>query len=310
MGCRLIFNPVAGNGKAERVFKVIRPLLEAKAVEVVRTRHPGHATELAREVAHDRTMSVISLGGDGTHHEVVNGLLPEGQAVFSVIPAGTGNDFVRILRYPAALLDQAQVALSGPAYPFDVGRIGPRYFLTVAGAGFDAEVAGWVNRRSKRGNGTLVFVRGILYNLLRFRSQPMSLRSPEESHQDLTFMVAVGNTRCYAGGMKICPDADPQDGMLSVVWIRGITPLGVLPLLARVFRGTHVHRPQVHSFRTAQLLIEGPDHLWVHADGELVGHLPVTVECVPAALRIRVGADWLPSVAAPLLSEGEGTSFV
>lgn len=289
MPIRLIVNPVAGNGKALKILNRIAPELNLRGVEVIHTRYPGHAEELAREVAEDLSMSVVSLGGDGTHHEVVNGLLPNGAPVFSVIPAGTGNDFVRVLNYPGSLDEQVRVALDGPVRSFDVGRVANRYFLTVAGAGFDAEVAGWVNARKKHGNGTAVFLKGILFNLLRFRPQQMDLVANGRVLGGSTFMVAAGNTRCYAGGMRICPDADPEDGQLSVVWIKGVTPLGLLPLLARVFKGTHVNRPQVQTFSSSKLIIQGPSHLWVHADGELIGHLPVTIESLPAALKVRVG---------------------
>ena len=292
MAARIIYNPTAGNGKAVRVLEQIKPYLEKCDVEIIQTEGPGHATLLAREVADIEDLTVISLGGDGTHHEVVNGLMPAGKAIFSVIPAGTGNDFVRMLHYPQSPGQMVELAIKGPYRWFDLGHIDgqyEQYFLTVAGAGFDAEVAGWVNKRKKQGNGTWVFIRGVLYNAFGYRPQPMTIVSPDATRSQNTFMIAVGNTQYYAGGMKICPEADPHDGTFQIVWIESISPWQVFPLLARVFRGNHVHRKVVSTFPASTLRVEGPKELWVHADGELVGHLPVSIRTVPKAIRIRLG---------------------
>lgn len=291
---RLIYNPVAGQGKAAHIYRQLLPHLTAASVEVVETRGPGHATELAREVADRANITVISLGGDGTHHEVINGLLPAGHATFGAIPAGTGNDFVRVLRYPADPAQLLAVLLTGETAPFDVGRIGDQYFLTVAGIGFDAEVAGWVNQHGKQGNGTWVFLRGILYNLFGYRPAELTVRldgGPPVTRT--TLMMALGNTPYYAGGMQICPDAHWQDGKFSVVWVGSLSPVKILPLLGKVFRGRHIHHPAVLVHEARRIRVEGPPALWVHADGELLGHLPVTAEIVPGALNVRVGPAYM-----------------
>ena len=289
MAARIIFNPTAGNGKAVKIFETVRPFLDGPDIDIVTTEGPGHATLLAREVADQDGLTVVSLGGDGTHHEVINGLMPSGKTIFGVIPAGTGNDFVRVLGYPQQPEQIVEIALHGTERWFDLGEIGDQYFLTVAGAGFDAEVAGWVNKRKKQGHGTWVFIRGIFYNAMGYRPQPMTVTVQGQSTTQNTFMIAMGNTKYIAGGMKICPEADPHDGEFHVVWIEGIKPWQILPLLARVFRGTHVTRPVVKTFAAAELTVEGPPGLWVHADGELIGHLPVHVTTIPKAIRVHMG---------------------
>lgn len=295
MPIRLIYNPKAGNGKATRILQQIAPYLSKYHVEVTATQYPGQATELAREVAHDPAMTVVSLGGDGTHHEVVNGILPLGQAAFAVIPAGTGNDFVRILDYPPSLPQQVEAAFLGGIRHIDVGMVGDRYFLTVAGIGFDAEVAGWVNRQRHK-SGSLIFIKGVLLNVLRFRSQILQVVWDQGQLSAATFLVAAGNTPYYGRGLQICPEANPCDGTLAITWIDRVAPLSVLPLLARVMHGTHISRPQVRSFQTQQLEVSGPPQLWVHADGELLGHLPVTIRVVPKALAVRWGTLATPEV--------------
>ncbi|POB10357.1 MAG: diacylglycerol kinase family lipid kinase [Sulfobacillus thermosulfidooxidans] len=289
MAARIIFNPAAGNGKAVKILESVKPYLRDQDIEIVTTKGPGHATELAREVANEEDLTVISLGGDGTHHEVINGLMPMGKTIFGVIPAGTGNDFVRVLHYPASLEQMVHTALYGPNRWFDLGAIDDQYFLTVAGAGFDAEVAGWANKHKKQGNGTWVFIRGILYNALGYRPQPMTVTIDGHSTTQNTFMIAMGNTQYIAGGMNICPQADPHDGQFEIMWVEGIKPWQILPLLTRVFRGTHVKRSVVKTFPARELTVEGPSGLWVHADGELIGHLPVHVKTIPKAIRVHMG---------------------
>ena len=291
MKARLIVNPAAGSGKAQKLFDAIVPYLSGEDVEVVRTERPGHATELAREVADQDDITVISLGGDGTHHEVLNGLMPGGKPVLAVLPAGTGNDFVRILSYPKAPRDILEIALRGKVMPMDIGKVNDQYFLTVSGVGFDAEVAGWVNRRDKTGNGTWIFIRGILHHLVRYHSADMTVHVGGAARSEKTFLIAVGNSPYYAGGMRICPEALADDGLFDVVWVRDLPRLSVLPLLSRVFRGTHVQHPAVQSFQTEELSVEGPPNMLVHADGEIVGHLPVTISIVPDAIRVRTGAS-------------------
>lgn len=285
----VIYNPAAGNGKAERMHHELKPTLEALGIRVERTQHPGHATDLARQVASDTDLTVISLGGDGTHHEVINGLMPEAGPIFAVLPAGTGNDLVRVLQYPQGPTNMLETALNGSVKAFDIGQAGDHYFLTVAGVGFDAEVAGWVNQRKKQGNGTWVFIRGILYNLFGYRSAPLEVKLSAAIRTEKTFMLAAGNTQYYAGGMKICPEASPFDGRFEIIWVEAISPLGVLPLLAKVFRGTHVSHPKVRVLSAPELTVTGPDRLWVHADGELIGHLPITIRTIAHGIRIRTG---------------------
>ncbi len=288
MAARIILNPAAGNGKAQKLFDLIEPHLP-QDVEVVRTTGPGHATELAREVAEQEDLTVVSLGGDGTHHEVINGLMPAGKAIFAVLPAGTGNDFVRTLGYPKGPRAMLDVALYGAERRIDIGRVNQEYFLTVSGVGFDAEVAGWVNQHDKKGNGTWVFIRGILRHLIRYQSEGMTVHVDGAFRSEPTFLLAAGNSPYYAGGMKICPDADPEDGLFQVVWVKDLPRLSVLPLLTRVFRGSHVKHPRVTTFQAEQLTIEGPPNMLVHADGEIIGHLPVTLTIMPAAIRVRTG---------------------
>jgi diacylglycerol kinase (ATP) len=293
MPYRLIYNPAAGGGRAQRLMdRLASNLADVPDLEVTATRERGHATELARAMADRDDTVVISVGGDGTHHEVVNGLLPDGRAQMAVIPAGSGNDFAASLGIPEDPEAALGVALAGRARAVDVGWAetaeGAQYFLTVVGAGFDAEVAGLINSRARgQGSGKLLYLRGILETLLRYRSEALTVTVDGQSTTRPTLLLAAGNAPRYAGGIRICPAARMDDGLLQVIWVRGLPRLKVLPLLAQAYQGKHVDNPAVETRMAAALAVTGPRHLFVHADGELLGHLPLTIRVVPEALRVR-----------------------
>lgn len=291
MRVRLIFNPAAGKGRAERIYQRLAGELEHRGIEVCRTEYPGHAGEFSRELAQDPDATVVSLGGDGTHQEIVNGLMPAPRCTLGLIPAGTGNDFARRLHLPARPTDCLRVALEGKRSRWDVGRVGERYFLTVAGVGFDAEVAKWANEHgAAKYRGAWVFILGVLRKMWGYRCEVLTVRLPDGSlRRRPTFLLAAANTPQYAGGMQICPGASPEDGKLTVVWIGALHRREIFPLLAGVFSGRHLRHPAAERFEVDRLTVEGPPGLWVHADGELVGHLPVDLTVVPAALWIRHG---------------------
>ncbi|MGC8486844.1 MAG: diacylglycerol/lipid kinase family protein [Clostridia bacterium] len=289
MATRLIYNPTAGGGRARTlVDRLSHELAQIPDLEVVATRAPGHARELSAAVKDRADQLVISVGGDGTHHEVANGLLPDGLAEMALIPAGSGNDFAGFLGIPKDPQAALRAALDTPARPIDVGKVNEEFFLTVVGAGFDAEVAAYINERPKAGNGQLAYLGAILKMLSRYECKPLSVSLDGEARSRSTLLLACGNTGRYAGGIKICPRATPFDGQLDVVWVGGLSRLRILPLLARAYSGSHVHHPAVETFLATRLRVEGPPGYHVHADGELVGELPVTIEVVPGALRLRV----------------------
>jgi YegS/Rv2252/BmrU family lipid kinase len=289
MAIRLIYNPVAGAGRARAVLDRLSPrLAQVQDLELIATRERGHAEELARAVRDRPGQLVISMGGDGTHHEVANGLLPDGTAELGVIPAGSGNDFAFGLGLPRDPLRALDVALTGVATPMDVGRVNDQYFLTVVGAGFDAEVAGYINSRPHSGRGQWIYLNAILRMLLRYRCEPLNVEVNGVRRSRSTLLLACGNTARYGGGIRICPTANPHDGLLEVVWVGGLSRLRILPLLVRAYGGTHVLNPVVETFAADHLHVDGPPGYHVHADGELVGTLPVEIGVLHEALRVRL----------------------
>lgn len=260
------------------------------------TESPGHAEVLARAAARDGYAWVAACGGDGTVHEVVNGLCraryeddhgDEVPALY-VIPAGTGNDFVRSVGLPSDLNASLDLLARGGLAErwIDAGTVAGRYFVNVGGVGFDAEVAAEVNRAGKRLRGAAPYLWALLKKLVTYRNEAVSIDLDGMRLERRVLLVAVGVGSHYGGGMMILPGADPTDGRLDVCIGGDLSKFGTLSLLPRIFSGGHVRHPLVECLRARRVRVEGPRHLHVHADGEVVSKLPVEFQCIPRAVRI------------------------
>jgi diacylglycerol kinase (ATP) len=293
----IIVNPAAGGGRARGFWRRCAEACAGVAFEVVETHRRGDAANYAAE-AGDRV--VIAVGGDGTAHEVVNGLLrrPAGRVPrVGFLQRGTGADLRRSLASPRRPEDSAAWLQSDRWRLIDVGRVGTstgrRYFINVADAGIGAEVV----RRAARGpavmGGTLNFLGGAVISLLTHRNTSIRLRldaGPVLNRRIRT--VAVANGAYLGGGMWIAPKARPDDGLFDVVTIGDVSrSLGIrsLPML---YRGTHGRLAQVEFGRARRVEIDSELPIGVEADGELVGSTPAVFEIVPGALEV---IDWNPS---------------
>jgi diacylglycerol kinase (ATP) len=284
----ILVNPAAGGGRVRRVWPRLRVAVRRHlAFEEHWTSRPGEATTVASQAAHQGFRRILAVGGDGTLHEIVNGLDDDRIAV-AALPVGTGNDFARVVGWRLPL-DRLLPALCGNrTRSVDIGNVNGVRYLLVAGVGFDAAVARDVQGMTSKGRGTLPYLSCAVREAFRFESPRLTLeldgRRLAEQHPFL--MVAAANTRSYAGGMQICPPARPDDGLLHVVSVESLSGWRTLLLLARVYRGGHLADRRVRVAVGHTLRIEGPAAVPIHADGEPVGSLPATFRIHPAALRL------------------------
>lgn len=292
-----VVNPAAGRGAALRAWSRVRPILEAEnlALEVAETRGPGDATELAAAAVSDGVAVVIAIGGDGTIHEIANGLLragtPEGGArtALAVVPAGSGNDFVKQLGIPAEPERAARLVSGGVTRRVDAGRVGDRFFVNGVGIGFDALVA-MEARRIRWLRGTPLYALALVRVLRRYRAQRMRVEigGREVRHTELT-LVTIANGPCCGGGFWLCPDATLDDGVLDVLIAEQTSRRRILSFLGSALRGTHLGRPEIEIEHAQVVTVTADEDLPVHADGEI---LPpgrrIEVRILPAALSVIV----------------------
>lgn len=268
--------------------KILATLSDLGAIELTGV----NISELRRELASLQTMHqnlvVVACGGDGTVHLAVNSL-PDMQIPIAVVPLGTGNDFARFIGIKSPV-EGLRVLSDGRATTMDHGVISlsdgdVRKFVGVASCGFDAQVNERANRY--RGpTGTLKYLVALLVELSKLSARELEiLVSGEALRNERMTLVAVGNSTSYGGGMKMCPTANANDGVLEVTFVAKVSRRVLLRVLPKVFWGTHVKHPLVTQTSCTKIDISG-ESFPVYADGERVGVGPVSVHVVAGGLRV------------------------
>jgi diacylglycerol kinase (ATP) len=300
----LIANPLAGAGT-----KAVLPRLTAAldergfAHDVVTTTRRGHATELARDaVERDGRRFVVAIGGDGTVHEVVNGLvdvttgeLRGDDPVLGIVAGGTGCDLTRTFgldRAPEVLADH----LTGEqTVRIDLGRIhlvgpdgGPHreLFVNVAEAGYGGLVTDLANRLPRR-LGTARYALAIVGAVSRFRLVHTAVTVDQGSTEEPLSNVVVANGQFFGGGLHVAPRALPYDGRFNVQVWRG-KPLDVLRAAPQLRKGQHLSRPDVREWQSSSVEVDGERPLLIEADGEVLGTTPATFDLLPSVLRLKL----------------------
>nr|WP_279580455.1 YegS/Rv2252/BmrU family lipid kinase [Fodinicola feengrottensis] len=253
-------------------------------VTVRQTDGPDVTAVLAAAIA-DQPDVLVVCGGDGMVHAALQ-VVAEKSVPLGVVPAGTGNDFARSLGIP--LHDPAaasRLIRTGTARPLDLARVGQTWFGSVLACGFDSRVNARTNRmRWPRGRSR--YTLATFAELAGFRPLDFVVEVDGVSH-DLTGMfVAVGNTASYGGGMRICPDAVPDDGHLDLTLVSAVPRLEMLRMFSAVYKGTHVHHPAVRTLRGQTIRISSTTDIVAYADGEPLNALPLTITLHPAAAQV------------------------
>jgi diacylglycerol kinase (ATP) len=298
----LIVNPAAGRGKVGSQLPQVEGTLKAKGLpyRVFRTTGPGDATRAAREALHAGERFLVAMGGDGTVHEVVNGMLQDDQpinpnAVLGVVAAGSGSDFVKTFGLPEDAV-RACNHLEGPnLYQIDAGKVtymapggstDTRYFPNIAEAGLGGAVVARAARLPARLGGAKYFA-AFWLTLPRFKPAGVTLQADRRSFTGKAHNVVVANCQFYGGGMKISPRSWPGDGYLDVLVMSG-PKSDSFTLLPKVYRGEHLPHKGIVEFRAKHITVESERPLQIEADGEVLGTTPATFELLPGALWMKV----------------------
>jgi diacylglycerol kinase (ATP) len=284
----LLVNPVSGKGRGARLLAPVGDRLRSAGVDVdvIVGRDADEAFDLVRTVvAGDPGVDgVVAVGGDGLVNLAVQ--VVAGTAVpLGIIPAGSGNDVARALGIPRGdPLAAADLVLAGTTRAVDLGRADGRWFAGVLGSGFDSMVNERANRMSWP-TGRSRYNVAILAELRVFRPVPFVLELDGERWETEAMLVAVGNGSSYGGGMRVCPDARLDDGLLDVTVLGPISKPEFLRVFPSVYKGTHVHHRAVTVRRARTVVLSSPG-VTAYADGERVAALPVRCDAVPAALQV------------------------
>jgi len=292
----VIANPHSGRGAS--LPGIERALRDAGlAYRIARTGGRGHATELAREALAGGARFLVAAGGDGTVHEVVNGMLGDdgrpvaADAVLGVVACGSGCDFVRTFGLAGDVAAAVRRLASGDGVRrIDVGRLTcasgvRRYFANIAEAGLGGSV---VARTAGLPGflGGARYLAGFWLTLPGFRPATVRLEADGQAYQWRAHNVVVANCRFYGGGMAISPASEPDDGALDVLVMAG-PKSEAFTTVPRVYRGTHLPHRNIATLRASQVRVDADPPFDIEADGELLGTTPATFEVIGGAIRLK-----------------------
>ncbi len=312
----VVVNPYAGRGRGERAGRAALAHLRRRGAEV-RAYRGGSAAEtraLTAEALAERPDALVLVGGDGTLSGVLD-LVLAAVVPLVLVPAGTGNDLARTLGIPfgrreaTAAERAAEAALTGRPARIDVGEIAApertALFLTVAALGFDARVSDRTNRL-RWPHGRLRYYLALAVELARLRPTLFTVSVDDDGAVPRPgTIIAIGNARSYGGGMPVCPDADPADGLLDVTLVAPLGRLRLIRLFPLLLQGRHGSRDEVRMTRARRVRVDAPD-LLAYADGERVGGGPIEVTVRPGALRMLLPARASAGGERRAGAEGEG----
>jgi diacylglycerol kinase (ATP) len=291
MKIAFIANPTAGRGRTQRFLDDFSESGVVGAdVAVHWTERAGHATEIARNCADVDV--VCAVGGDGTVHEVVTGMMPSPRPL-AIIATGSGNDFASMFGCPTSAAELGQVIQGGFGIRTDVLQIGDRYCVNTAGIGFEAQVTK-ESRSIKRLRGLPLYLTAVFKAMMDFDCP--NFRIEMDNGKVVTgerLMITIGNGVRAGGGFYLTPDANPDDGLIDLCIVEKMGRLKMLGLLPKAIPGKHVGEPGVLMSRSTTVTVASDQPFHMHIDGEYMGTQasPVRATVVPRVLPVLCMKD-------------------
>ncbi len=297
-----IINPNAGAGRCAKDWPKISDLLKKYNVsfDTAFTERRFHAMILTRNKIREGYKKIIIVGGDGTMNEVINGLFAQKNLVttditLGMIPVGTGNDWARMFGISFKYEEAIKTLIKEKTFIQDAGRviftrkdqkIG-RYFVNIAGIGFDALVTKKSNLLKEKGQGSkLLYFWNIFTSLFGYKHFHAELNIDGNTHEYDIFSMNVGICQYNGGGMMQLPDAIPDDGIFDLTIIKKIGALGILRSFPVLYNGKIKSHPRVISFNGKSIFVNSTKTIFLETDGESLGHTPFEFEIIPQSVKI------------------------
>ena len=301
----VIVNPNAGNGKGKKDWDKISDLLKNEALpfDVNFTERKGHAIHFTIEGIAAGYRKIITVGGDGTLNEVVNGVFlnkncPTTDISLALIPVGTGNDWGRMFGIPLDYKKAISIIGENKLMLHDVGLVSfyygtekkERYFINIAGLGFESVVVKRTNYQKDRGHsGKLIYFYNLLMSLISYKNTRAEIIIDGEKISADVFSLNVGNGRYCGGGMRQTPRALPDDGLLDVTIINGMGKFEIMRNLKILYDGTILQHPKIDGYKCKNIKVSSDSVMYAEADGESLGQTPAEFSIIPEGINIVYG---------------------
>lgn len=284
----VVHNPVAGRGRAAKVFPLVAKMLHDHGMSFTSaiTSPNQNATEVVKGYLDNTYTDVVVVGGDGTLNEVVNGML--GFALpLGIIPAGTGNDYVKMLNLGSSLQEQMDTALHGPVHAVDLGKCNSRLFVNGMGIGFDGQIAKNMTESTTWLTGHAKYYYHVLKILSSFDSVNLSLTLDGAPQKKDYLLLTIAKGTTFGGGFKLTPEAHLADGQFAICHVAPISPLRRFLNIRKLEKGTHHQLPEVSFTKAGHIHIGASSEALAHLDGEFIGSPPFDISVLPKALLVR-----------------------
>ncbi|NLK00141.1 MAG: YegS/Rv2252/BmrU family lipid kinase [Clostridia bacterium] len=284
----LIYNPTAGKESIEFLLDEMLTLLSREGFKVVpfATKGPGHASEIASQEGGNYD-SIIAAGGDGTLHEVINGINLSGNPIrLGIIPGGTSNDFARALDIPRNLLKACKIIGERQTKKVDLGIMNGRRFINIAGGGNLTGISYQVPSVLKTHLGQIAYYAKSIEELPRLRPVRVEIRTPLLRMEEEIMLFLAANSRSVGGFEHLAPKAAVNDGLLDLIIIKNLRIHEFISLAAKCLVGEHIDHPKVLYAQTSEIQIRSEEQLSLNTDGEYAGTLPCNINVLPQCIDI------------------------
>ena len=302
----VLVNPNAGTGKGKKDWEHISQLLVRNGFSFTHqfTARKNHAIDLVAEMIDKGANRIIVVGGDGTLNETVNGIfsqkrIPPEKIILGMIPVGTGNDWGRMFHIPRDYGKTISLLKEGKTIRQDAGIVRylesgaqkSRYFINIAGLGFDAKVVQKANLQKDQGRrGALLYFLNIFNILMSYKSTRVSIQVDGNTVlEDHVLSISLGIGRYAGGGMLLTPNAKPDDGLMDLTVIKEMGKLRVIASLKKLNDGTILKHPRIEGFSGKMIRVDSDPPINAEADGESLGYTPVEFEILPGSLQVIIG---------------------
>lgn len=300
----VIVNPAADSEKGMKHWLEIEQLLYELEVDFTSqiTDKKGHAIEIAQHAIKSGYRKLFAVGGDGTINEVVNGIMtqttvPTANILVGMASMGTGNDWIKTIGLSDNFKVAAKLMKTGSkTRTIDCGKVSyfegitqhERYFVNIAGMGYDAFVTKDANENSLF-KGKFQYIISVVKGLFKYDSTTVKVQLDDRIVEDRMFTLNVGNCKFAGGGMMIVPLAEPDDGVFHVTLIKDMSRMEVVKNLPGLFKGTFISHPQVECVPSRSVKVESDSPIYVEVEGEVLGHSPFEYTLYPGSIQVLVG---------------------